>query len=655
MTERQRRWSHVTYASFRNRAGGGGWHTGPSVAATQADEQLVVQYAPTSMVPTTPVDDFIAAAEIAELPRRFEYLPSEDQGLFIQSVPAGKDATGRPGNVFTHAFIDHDLTQPLAAKYPINLYGSPDLQTPFRIGSVDAVELDAELQEPRPGPLTDLSVAWTMVTAMLGDRSGALFQLQDVLVEGFSTPVLTVRNANEAVYWLQALSSTLSPGESRRLLRFSTFERAQSLPTQLPRQPRPVLVVPDADKEALRRRDDVTVVDPSDPDTQRASPGSTWSILTKGLVASGLPPQTVVELLEEVAPTGALAFGDALARVVRGRVELFGEELVGVAKQHLAATQQSQTAEPRDADLTLVRQVIADPHLVLDQQVWPQVTPPKMSEKEFDKLADAALDGIGRLREVPREVLVGYLNFLLRTGLAPVENTRDREFRNLFSSFDSFRGAPHLPSPPSAHPELQTLLSLADADRKQVLGARQLRSEHVTRALGGDRSLEDITAWLRTSVAREALQTWTDDKVILGSPRDFLHDLLRVYYTVCIHLSVEPFISGDRKNDEKLFLALGDLTMHALDKGLRLRTQRRDGEPVTTGEFVELGRRIAREDLLPAGYRPVLLDRIAAEVRGHCSPDRLGSMPTHHKQIVAAVARGITEQMSRSRRGGDNE
>ncbi|QGU05577.1 GAP1-N2 domain-containing protein [Corynebacterium comes] len=649
MTEQQRRWSHVTYASFRNRAGGGGWHTGPSVAATQADEQLVVQYAPTSVVPTMPVDDFIGAAEIADLPRRFEYLPLEDMGLFIQSVPAGKDATGRPGNVFTHAFIDHVLAEPLAAKYPINLYGSPDLQTPFRIASVDAVELDAELQEPRPGPLTDLSVAWTMVTTMLGDRSGALFRLQDVLVEDFSTPVLTVRNANEAVYWLQALSSTLSPGESRKLLRFSTFERAQSLPAPLPGLPRPVLVVPDADKEALRRREGITVIDPADPDTQQASPGSAWSILTKGLVASGLPPQTVVELLEEPAPTGALTFGDALARMVRGHAELFGEELVDVAKQHLAAAKKPRTAEPHDADLTLVRRVVADPQLVLYQQVWPQVAPPKMSEREFAKLGDAALDGIGRLREVPREVLVGYLNFLLRTGLVPVENTRDKEFRNLFSDFDSFRGAPHLPAPPSAHPELPTLLSLADADRKQALGARQLRSEHVTGALGCDRSLEDITAWLRTPVAREALRTWIDDKVILRSSRDFSYDLLRVYYTVCIHLSVEPFISGDRKNDERLCLALGELMVHALEKGLQLKRQRRDGQPVTTGEFVALGHRIAREDLLPAEYRPVLLDRIVAEVREHGSPDRLEGLSTSHKQIVAAVARGITEQMSRSR------
>ena len=218
----QPRWAHVTYASFRNRAGSGGWHTGPSVEATSEEEALVMEYAPTSVVPTAPIDDFISAGEIAELPRRFEYLPLGDRGLFMQSVPAGKDATGRPGNVFTHAAIDRDLAEPLSATYPVNLYRSPDLQTPFRIAEVEAVELDPQLQEPRPGPLTDLSVAWTMVTTMLGNRSGALFRLQDVLSEGETTPVLVLKSSNEAVYWLQVLSSTLSPAESRRLLRFST-------------------------------------------------------------------------------------------------------------------------------------------------------------------------------------------------------------------------------------------------------------------------------------------------------------------------------------------------------------------------------------------------------------------------------------------------
>ncbi|NLF89982.1 MAG: hypothetical protein GX570_01335 [Corynebacterium marinum] len=647
MTDPQRRWSHVTYASFRNRAAGGGWHTGPSVAATPEDEQLVVQYAPTSVVPTSPVDDFISAKEIAELPRRFEYLPVQGQGLIMQSVPAGKDATGRPGNVFTHAFIDHDLSAPLAATYPINLYGSPDLQTPFRIASVDAVELVPDLQEPRPGPLTDLAVAWTMVTTMLGDRSGALFRLQDVLAEGSLTPILTVRNANEAVYWLQALSSTLSPEESRTLLHFSTFERAQSLPACLPEQAPPVLVVPHADKEALRRREDVTVIDPTDLDTQQAAPGTGWSRLTKGLIGSGLVPQTMVGMLEAVGTTGQPSFGGALAAMIVSRPEQFGAELRDVAEQHLESTRQTHVTISHDADLEFLRRVIDDPRLVAGQHAWPDLSRRKDAEEQRDKLADSALDNLRTLHTASTEVLVGYLNFLLRTGLVQTESTRDKGFRDLFSNFSSFRGAPHLPLPSNPHPELRNLLTLADADRKQVLRARQLQAEQVTRALGSDRSLQDIATWLRSTVAREALQTWRDEHVISRSSRDFSHDLLRVYYTVCIHLFVEPFISGDRKRDEEVANTLGSLLLDAL--------QRRGGQPGAMKEFHELGRRIAREDFLTAAYRPVLLDRIMTHVREHANPDRLDAISGDHKNIVVAVARGIDSQMSESRRGETSE
>jgi len=653
VTGPQRRWSHVTYASFRNRAGGGGWHTGPSVGASSEDEQLVVQYAPTSVVPTTTMDDFIGAKEIAELPRRFEYLPGEDRGLFMQSVPAGKDATGRPGNVFTHAFIDHDLSQPLAATYPVNLYGSPDLKTPFRIASVDAVELDPELAEPRPGPLTDLAVAWTMVTTMLGDRSGALFRMQDVLLEGRATPVLTVRNANEAVYWLQALSSTLSPDEARRLLRFSTFERAQSLPAPLPGQAHPVLVVPQADLEALRRREGIVIIDPTDPATQQTAPGSTWSVLTKALLDSDLTPQQAVEMLG--AAPGVGKFGDALAWLVERQPGRFGAEAVDAAQRHRATVKRPQAAPPRDPDLDLVRRVIADPLLVRGQQVWPDLTQRKGFEHERDTLADAAVEGIRALGTAPTEVLVGYLNFLLRTGLVPADYRRDQGFRDLFSGFHSFRGAPHLPLPSSAHPELRDLLVAADADRKREIHTRQLQVAQVTRALGADRSLQDITAWLRSTVAREALQSWRDEKVISRNARDFSHDLLRVYYTVCIHLSVEPFISGDRKKDEWLSIVLGDLVLQALQKGLSLRTQHSDGQPVTTREFVELGRRTAAEDIIPAGHHSVVLDKMMAQVEMHTKPDQLEGLSGREKQVLAAVARGIVSQMKEARRGEASE
>lgn len=650
----QPRWAHVTYASFRNRAGSGGWHTGPSVEATSEEEALVMEYAPTSVVPTAPIDDFISAGEIAELPRRFEYLPLGDRGLFMQSVPAGKDATGRPGNVFTHAAIDRDLAEPLSATYPVNLYRSPDLQTPFRIAEVEAVELDPQLQEPRPGPLTDLSVAWTMVTTMLGNRSGALFRLQDVLSEGETTPVLVLKSSNEAVYWLQVLSSTLSPAESRRLLRFSTFERAQALPTALPNQHHPVLVVPVADKDELRRRSGITVIDPADPETQQSVPRTTWALLTMGVLDVGVSPASLVELLTTESGGETKSFGDALARVVRSRPGDFGVELAAVAERHLAESPRAPSPAVVDADLDLVRRVVDDPRLVLGQHVWPDVRPPKVPEREFDTLAVTARGRVPGLASAPTDVLVGYLNFLLRTGLVPAEDVQNPEFRGLFRDADSFRGAPHLPMPPSAHPDLLTLLTLADRERKQTIRAPRPAGERITRALGSGRSRDEIVAWLRRSDTLEILRDWRDGRVISTSSRDFSHDMLRVYYAVCLHLSVEPFISGDRAADDELLDVLGELMLEAVEKGLKRRLERRDTPPPTTTEFRDLGRTVA-EDILSAGHRPVLLDRILADVERHRDKEKLDGMGRGTAQIVAAVASGITEQTREARRGEDSE
>lgn len=644
MTTPQRRWSHVTFASFRNRAGGGGWHTGPSVGADQVDEQLVAEYAPTSLVPTRPIDDFISAAEITELPRRFEYLPLADKGLFMQSVPAGKDATGRPGNVFTHAFIDHDLAQPLEAVYPVNFYRSPDLLTPFRIASVSEVELSPDLQEPRRGPLADLSVAWTMVTTMLGDRSGALYRLQDVLSEGKTTPVLTVKNANEAVYWLQVLSSTLSPGEARRHLRFSTFERSAALLTKLPGQAYPVLVAPLADKADLARREGISLIDPGDPETREAQPGSTWSELTKGVFTEGPAPLKVVELLmaepEAESPKDA-HFGDGLARLVGRRPGLFPEGLGDVAKQHFRRRREEQPTAASNPDVELVRRVVGQPELVLEQHMWPEIGPDLMPERSYYELADEARAGIAGLHDQPTAVLVNYLDFLLRTGLVPRADIAERAFRDQFNRFPSFRGWQITPRPTSADPDLQTLLELAGQDRREILYANQRRDERLLRNLSAVNSIATILVWLRYPDTPDKLRRL--GRIIVESETDYSPDLLRLYYAVNVVANISPVITGDREKDDALMAGIANLTFEAVEKHTT------EG-PVSYGDFESLGERIAREDILGAGHEPRTLQAVETAVREHLDEGQLLAGTPATRKILATVARGIVNEMGRTER-----
>src|SRR5699024_298838 len=159
---------------FKGTAGRGGWKVGSwSPHATREDLQLIAEVSPTHIETVTSFDDFISSEEIDALPRRFEYRPLIDRSLIMQSVQAGKDPTVRPGTVFTHALIDDDLHSPLKSLYPISLYRSTDLLTPFRAAAVNEAELPADLDEPRTGPMSDLRLAWMMVDSMFGNRRQA--------------------------------------------------------------------------------------------------------------------------------------------------------------------------------------------------------------------------------------------------------------------------------------------------------------------------------------------------------------------------------------------------------------------------------------------------------------------------------------------------
>lgn len=628
------RWSHVTYASFRNRAGGGGWSIGPSVRADRDDENLVAEYAPTSMRPTVPVDDFIGSSEIADLPRRFEYLPLGDRALFLQSVPAGTDATGRPGNVFTHAVIDHDPDAPLAATYPVNLYRSPDLRTPFRIASVDAVDLPVDLEEPRPGPLSDLTTAWTVVTAMLGDRRGVLHLLQDTLAGGRAMPVLTLRSGNEAAYWLQALSSTLSPAEARRLLRFSTFERAGALPVRLPEQAHAVVVAPVEDKEHLVREESVVVVDPADPGTWRYRPRSTWAQLTRGVLDSGTTPQQMVDLLAADTTASPRHFGDALARVVSRRTGKFGAPLADIASRHLS---DGRPADPAgsDPDLLLLRQVIADPSLATRPRRWPVVT--GHGAADVAQLTDEALDALVTLGGASTDTLVSYLDFLLHTGIVDASRVQDSSFRDLFSGLRSFRGWKIRPVHAEAHPRLRTLLELAGRDRTARLNAQVPEGEKVLQNLGCGRSIDEITGWLRGPGAAHRLAEVSRQDIIRRSVRDFTPDLLRLYFALCIRMYLSPVVTGDPDKELALLNQLSDLVKTAVDKAAV--------QGHTAPEHhTHLGRRIARQDILPAGHTPEMLRDMVAEIRTHQDPAAFTGPNRSAREIVAAVARGIVEE-----------
>lgn len=277
------RWSQLTYSSF-GRAGGSGWGFGPSVNLQDGDIQLAQKYVRGDIWPVQKIDDFLNASEVAELPARFEYIPLPGRGgehksaLYVQTVPAGRDGSGRQGNSFTHILINHDVEMRQGGEYPIAAFRSPDLLTPFLSKNVDAVEL-AQLEDvPRRNPSFNVEFAWTLVREMGEDRFCYVLEALDAISGAARVPVLLVENAQQAFIWLSVISSLTSPDMARQQMRLSTFERAASFDGQnfYDDRGRVIVAAPVEDKKLFALRDDVHCIDTTAPPREYA-PQTVWS------------------------------------------------------------------------------------------------------------------------------------------------------------------------------------------------------------------------------------------------------------------------------------------------------------------------------------------------------------------------------------------
>ena len=127
------RWGQLTYASFDPDNGAGGWQV-MSTAGELSDGEIesLRQRIVTRFDSDTPLGAFPNAAELEAMPRRLTYIcDGRGQGAYWHSTMAGRDATGRPGNVFSHVLLDRATAQPTPAIRPIEIWRSPGLLCPF--------------------------------------------------------------------------------------------------------------------------------------------------------------------------------------------------------------------------------------------------------------------------------------------------------------------------------------------------------------------------------------------------------------------------------------------------------------------------------------------------------------------------------------------
>lgn len=309
-----------SYASFSRAKGrAGGWGVGQKVGdLTQEELAELVSFVPTSLNNGTAIPDFPSAQQRAELVRRtavFALTPEADKWVTMVSVPAGLDATGRGGNVFTYTTVTRTGTPPA----PSTVLYSPDVPAPFSIYEVDKVQipegiaargplhsdvlldefLDGEFRQPEklPAPFKsvtpnpDSTFNRELVSAMatvLNSRNGL---------------VILVAPDNQAALWIAATAREV--GEDG--FGFSTFERAAAI-NEFPLSTSTMIVVPPSEKQrladtAISGNPVVFVLGEALPDV------SAYERSTDEKETTTAEPETPAA--QEAAPFGAPSFGSS--------------------------------------------------------------------------------------------------------------------------------------------------------------------------------------------------------------------------------------------------------------------------------------------------------------------------------------------------------
>lgn len=321
------RFGQLTYTSFdapaAGRTGGGGWQIKEISGGLSDAEQAVLRAGVvTRLEPVVPLPAFPTPEDLGARPRRLAYVPlPEGGGCYWHTAAAGADASGRPGNVFTHALLDrtHD-----DAQRPIELWRSADWLAPY---GADAVA-QATLSEaaPRPGAVGDRAAVLGFLLDPGTWRIGVLSLLLDAVARamaGGPAVVLGSESPESAALWIGAVSAFMSPGTARKF-GWCTFDRRQDIDATVARglhlvavplqdvEGRPdlgahVLVSEDETPELGELGDDGVDAEPHRTARGATVPVTAWSVLAQTVLAD----RTVAE--------HALARQDSLASFVEDR------------------------------------------------------------------------------------------------------------------------------------------------------------------------------------------------------------------------------------------------------------------------------------------------------------------------------------------------
>lgn len=232
------RYAQLIYTSFDDGSGtGGGWQVkGETGDLTRAERQELTARIVTSFDVGEPLPTYPTPAEIKTRRARLVYAPlSAGTAGYWHTVDAGKDATGRPGNVFAHVLLDRETSAPSALR-PIQLWGSTQWLRPYGAAEVAAATLAGEAAFEANEDMNAAAVV-SFLTGTTFDRQSVFRVLLDAVhaaLAGGPGVMLMTGELDSGPRWIAALSYFMSPGTARRFS-WSTHDDAALARTDLGR------------------------------------------------------------------------------------------------------------------------------------------------------------------------------------------------------------------------------------------------------------------------------------------------------------------------------------------------------------------------------------------------------------------------------------
>lgn len=226
------RFGQLTYTSFDPGFGrAGGWQVKDARDLEPGEVAALSERVATQLDTGRELPPFPTPEEVAALPRRLAHAPVLGAMASWHTAPAGIDASGRSGNVFSQVVLDRD---PGAADpvRPIDRWRSSGWLTPFNHDQVLAAVLPAGAAVPPPGSRIGAEpVVEFLLDPDAPQRPALLAVLCDAVAAATRDGrmvVLGCRDVDTAALWIGAVSHLMSARHARYLA-FSTFERASTL------------------------------------------------------------------------------------------------------------------------------------------------------------------------------------------------------------------------------------------------------------------------------------------------------------------------------------------------------------------------------------------------------------------------------------------